>query len=256
MLHVFRQLGRSLAELAFPPSCLLCRAAVDDPRIDFCRHCNSMLNQERSEPACARCACSIGRDEIGRTRCADCIGRSLRVDGTVRVATYHGAIGWMLRAYKYDGRMELAETLSEYLYEVVASTPWRSRIEAVVPVPTHWRRRLLRQSDYPAEVLSRAVASRIDLPLMSLLFRRHQRAHQVGLAYSQRFLNVHDAFGVRRGVRLVRSRILLIDDVRTSGATLDECARMLRKAGAAEVYAAVVARVADAHAGSPRLATA
>lgn len=255
MQHVFRQLGRSLAELAFPPSCLLCRTALDAAQIDFCCHCNEILARERLEPACARCACSIGRDEIDRTRCEDCRGRHLRVDGTVRVASYHGAIGWLLRAYKYDGRMELAETLSRYLYEVVASTSWCSRIEAVVPVPTHWRRRLLRRSDYPAEVLSRAVASRIDRPLVSLLVRKQHRRHQVGLAYSQRFLNVHGAFAVRRGVHLVSSRILLIDDVRTTGATLDECARMLRKAGAAEVYAAVVARVADAHAGSPRLAT-
>ena len=249
-------LVQRIAELAFPPCCLLCRNGGESPVSSFCSDCTGMLDQERRTPACPRCAATIAEYEPTRADCMDCRGRSLRVDAVVRVGTYAGATGRLLRRYKFGGRLELAKILGGYLYEVVICTPWNTRIEAVVPVPTHWRRRLLRRSDYPAGVLARAVAADMDLPLVQMLRRVHLRAHQIGLPYTERFVNVRGAFAVRPGIRLHKARLLLVDDVRTSGATLDECARVLRKAGAAEVYGAVVARVSDAQPGSASLATA
>ncbi len=96
---------------------------------------------------------------------------------------------------------------------------------------------------YPAERLAKIVSKRTSLPMVSILRRASGRRHQVGLSYTERMKNVRGAFAVRRGVSLRDARLLVIDDVKTTGATINEVAKVLREAGAAEVYAAVVVTV-------------
>lgn len=159
----------------------------------------------------------------------------------VRASNYRSVVGQLLRSYKYHAREELEPLLTELLSSAIARTSWREQVEAIVPVPTLWRRRLLRNT-YAADVLAGAAASRFQLPLVRVLRRIRGGPHQVGLSYTKRAENVRGAFAMCRGVTLRAPTILLIDDIRTTGATLNECARVLRRAGAAKVYAAVVAR--------------
>jgi ComF family protein len=133
----------------------------------------------------------------------------------------------------------LESILGGWLAEAVERVPWRERLEAVVPVPTHWQRRLLR-SFHAADRLAAFVARQVKLPLVPILRRTRAGPHQIGLSYAERAKNVLGAFALRRGVKLDQARLLLVDDVKTTGATIDECAKVLRRAGAAEVYAAVV----------------
>jgi predicted amidophosphoribosyltransferase len=128
------------------------------------------------------------------------------------------------------------------MVETVASAPWRSRVEAVVFVPSLWRRRVLRPY-YAAESLARLVAGGTRLPQLPLLRRIRGGSHQIGLSFPQRVENVRGAFAMARGATLQRAKLLLIDDVMTTGATLNECAKVLRRAGAEEVYGAVVVTV-------------
>jgi len=150
-------------------------------------------------------------------------------------------MGELLRGYKYQGREQLGPMLGRMLAEVVSTAPWRARVEAVVAVPTHWRHRLNRQL-HAAEVLAAHVAQATELPYLPLLRRVRAGPHQVGLAATRRYENVRGAFALRRGAALRAARILVVDDVRTTGATLEECAKVLRRGGAAEVYGAVVLR--------------
>ncbi len=116
---------------------------------------------------------------------------------------------------------------------------WYEKVEAMVSVPTHWTRRVwhpLRTADALASI----VAGRTDLSWLPILKRVRAGPHQIGLSYNERVQNVRDAFALRRGVKLRDARLLLIDDVKTTGATINECAKTLRRGGAAEVYAAVV----------------
>lgn len=151
-------------------------------------------------------------------------------------------MGDLLRRYKYHAREEIEPLLTNLLFEAIAAATWCDQIDAIVPVPTHWRRRLWR-SIYAADVLAAAVGTRLQLPMVKALRRVRGGPHQVGLSYTKRAANVRGAFAKARGVTLNNPTILLIDDVRTTGATLNECARVLRIAGARKVYAAVVARV-------------
>ena len=160
----------------------------------------------------------------------------------VRVGPYHSLLGQLVRAYKYHDEGRLEPVLGRWLADAVQSACWRERVEAVVSVPAHWRRQLLRAS-YPADALATIIARRTSLPRVSLLRRIKAGPHQIGLSYREREKNVRGAFALRPGVKLGDARLLLVDDVRTTGATLGECAKVLRRAGAKEVYAAVVVRV-------------
>jgi predicted amidophosphoribosyltransferase len=152
----------------------------------------------------------------------------------------------MLRQFKYNYREELLPVLGDWLVESIRTGPWLTSVEAVTCVPTHWRRQI-RSRAYPAGELARYVARRVDLPFVSILRRVRAGPHQVGLSHNERLQNVIGAFGMRRGVELCDARLLILDDVRTTGATLNECAKVLHRAGAAETYAAVVVRARAAH---------
>jgi len=148
----------------------------------------------------------------------------------------------LVKAFKYQGQEDLLQFFGPRLVDEISNAPWFDQVEAIAIVPTHWRR-LMRKPYYAPAVLAEYVSKSCHLPLVSILRRTRCGPHQIGLSYTARFQNVHGAFALRSRVRLNKARILLIDDVKTTGATLDECARVLRRQGAAKVYAAVIAKV-------------
>ena len=160
--------------------------------------------------------------------------------GTVRVSAYDTESGKVLRLYKYHGRQKLGLLLGRWMAESISASTWHNRIEVVASVPTHWTRRL-RRSFHAADALAILIAERLGLPHAVLLKRIRGGPHQIGLKYEERKANVRNAFAMCRGVELRQARVLLVDDVKTTGATVNECAGVLKKAGAAEVYVAVVA---------------
>lgn len=240
------------ADLVFPPRCLMCGTYALPTRENLCEECTPLLAKARAEKACPTCAASVSEYEVRRDRCSDCRNLRPKIRGMVRAGSYHGPMGGIVRGYKYHGREELAPMLGEWLADAVACAPWRDRVEAVVSVPTHWKRRFARPF-HAADALAAHVAKRIHLLHAPLLRRVRAGPHQVGLAFEARLTNVRGAFELRKGVKLDRPRLLLVDDVRTSGATLNECAKVLHRAGAAEIYAAVVVRVGFIAPGSRML---
>jgi len=248
-LRMIASLSRSLVELVFPPRCIACGTWRHDGADPFCGECREAIHREGAAPACPTCAAPVSRYEVSLGRCGQCRGRSLRIAGTVRVGIYRDLLGRLLRAYKYHGREELALLLGGWLAESIETAPWRDRIEAVVSVPTHWKRRFNRPI-HAADALASYVARKASLPHVSVLSRIRAGPHQIGLSHTERTANVRGAFVIRKGVVLREARVLLIDDVRTTGATLEECAKVLRRGGAAEVYAAVVLRVGSTYSKS------
>ena len=123
----------------------------------------------------------------------------------------------------------------------VQGAPWSDWIDAVIPVPAHWRRRLER-GHHPTRALAGAVGSDLRLPMVEALGRSRYDPPQVGMSAPQRRDSVRGAFKVIAGARLEGATVCLIDDVTTTGATLTEAARTLRRAGTASVYAAVVTK--------------
>ena len=190
-------------------------------------------------PACGRGGGPYSFDERG---CAACRDRRVPYDGLVRVGPYAGPLRSLVLAYKYERRLDLGPVLGRVLAERAALAAWAERVELVVPVPLHWTRRMHRGFNQ-AEMLGRESARAVGVRgTVRALRRVRPTPHQTRLPPSRRVENVRGAFAVRRrGAKVEGRRVLLVDDVLTSGATAEECARTLKRAGAAEVYVAVLA---------------
>lgn len=197
--------------------------------------------RERLTESCPVCAGSVGPFEATWDGCGACREMRLRIAGTARVGHYGAKAGVLIRQYKFRERQDVEPLLIEWLADSVSAARWADRVEAVTYVPTHWRR-LLRGRFHVARVLAGGVAKRLDLPCVPLLRRTRAGPRQIGLSYNQRIENVRGAFSLIPGTSVRGARILIIDDVRTTGATLEECAKALRRGRASEIYAAVVAR--------------
>jgi ComF family protein len=153
---------------------------------------------------------------------------------------------WPLRpavhALKYEGVRVLAAPLADLLAQC-----WQAQgraVDVIVPVPLHARR--VRQRGYnQAEVLARALGPRLALPVLTRALLRHRDTRsQVGLSAQARWENVWGAFGCQ-SQEITSARVLLLDDVFTTGATLEACAHTLRESGAAQVCALTLTRALD-----------
>src|SRR5262244_31340 len=151
----------------------------------------------------------------------------------------------LVHALKYGDRLDLAPTLGRWM--VQAGGALLADADALVPVPLHWRRLWARRFNQSA-ALAEVIAAQMKLPVAhATLTRVKATRQQVGLTASERALNVQGAFRVRAEARadVKDRRLVLVDDVLTSGATIDACARALLRAGAAAVDVLVFARVVD-----------
>ena len=175
-------------------------------------------------------------DEEGR--CALC-RRGLRgFDAAYSFGFYEDELRELIHLFKY-GRIE---TLAKPLGKLLASAlPREQSFDVIVPMPLHWRKRWQRGFNQSA-LLAREIGRRTNVPVSGLLRRIKNTAAQAGLTNAKRRLNVSGAFQAKRRAALTGQRVLLIDDVMTTGATAASCARALKRAGAAQVTLLTLAR--------------
>ncbi len=246
-----------LWRLIYPDQCLVCGAVPEDGRRHFCAACHAALPWVGEHP-CPRCGAAAGLYATTAGGCAACRGSRFAFRRAVAPLRYDGAARDLILRFKLGRKSSLAYALGDLLCAHLADSGLSRSMDLVASVPLHWRRRLQRGFDQAA-MLALEVATQLRLPLVRGLMRR-QRATvtQTALSALRRGLNVRGAFAVRaarrghglvgrlldrlRGrVPLLGKRVLLIDDVFTTGSTVNECARVLREAGAAEVLVATVA---------------
>lgn len=213
-----------------------------------------------ARPSCPRCGHSIGPYGVHDGTCQVCRGLRPAVDNLARIGPYHGPLGELVRAFKYGGNDHLDLELARLLGDALRQTGWFNTADAICFVPTHWTRLVARRF-YAPRVLARAVARLTGVPLAPLLRRVSAGPHQLDVPLPDRPANIRDRFQLARGTRFVvpaggspgrGARICLVDDVSTTGATLHECARVLKQAGAAFVGAAVIAKVDTAIHAAPK----
>jgi ComF family protein len=238
-IQSFFQKGRNaLLSLFFPWPCAVCGELQPYPGV-ICEPCCRILPRIDS-PYCKICGSPF--QEHWRVKiCPECQLERPRLTKIRSVFLYEQPLIQMIRETKFSRKARHLRYFSEELYLfLLARLP--VTIDAIVPVPLHRAREWERTFDQ-AGLLARHLHDLCGLPVKNVLIRKKNTVPQTSLSGAARRRNLRNAFGLKRGARIPAS-ILLIDDVITTGATLEACAMLLRKAGARRVYGLTIARAA------------
>ncbi len=240
-----RSAADGLLAVLIAPSCAACRQVLDAPRRGpVCAACWSAVHPI-TPPVCERCGDPLPSWRVISQQlalCPRCRRRPSAIDRGRAIGAYDGALRDIIHALKYDGRRSIAIPLARLMTAHGAAI--LQGADVAVPVPLH-RRRLRARGFNQAAELARA----LGLPVVDALSRNRPTASQTDLPAGQRHRNVRGAFDpgrrwLMRKAPEVRGRtIVLVDDVSTTGATLEACARVLKAAGARDVRALTAARV-------------
>ncbi len=237
--HAAGQLAGHGLDLFYPPRCVFCRAEEAEGGLAaavVCNACRRVLSTDGGR--CTGCGEPLVEDAAGPRVCRRC-RVSPTLSGIVVLSGYDDEIRSAVLATKRPGGELHAAALAMLLIESHRQAMDSWRIDLVVPVPMHWLRRATRGTS-SANLLARHLAKGLGLPARGLLRRTRATPMQNELPPEDRAANVRGAF--HSTATAAGQRIMLVDDVTTTGATLDACRHSLMAAGAASVYAAVVAR--------------
>lgn len=207
------------------PLCAVCVRAIAPYDGLACKRCAVPLKDGGAR--CWRCR-HLEYSPLSRLRCAAMFGPELRA---------------VIHAFKYKSRRHLAVPLGGWLADAFERYPELAQADALVPVPLH-PSRLRARGFNQAEELAKVLSNRCGIPVRPLLSRQRKTEAQAKLNKEARAANVEDAFVAERGAGMKGKKVLLIDDVATTGATLEACALALKHVGVREVNALVLARQA------------
>jgi ComF family protein len=228
----------TLSGLFFPSHCAGCEEAIRSGWL--CKSCVDSLVPV-TPPRCEACSQPYS-GALGSFVCANCRGRAFHFVCAVAVMQSRGIVRDLIHRFKYGGEVWVGALLSDFLTQGLGDPRLKGRsFDAVVPVPLHPLRRREREFNQ-AEVLSRELARKNDLAFCEALVRLRYTVTQTHFDRRRRMQNLRDAFGLRRNAPVQGKDLLLVDDVLTTGSTLDECARVLLAGGARSVRALTVAR--------------
>jgi ComF family protein len=180
-------------------------------------------------------------DETGR--CGLCRLGLQGFDAVYSYGSYEGALRELVHLFKYSGVRPLAGTFGKFLAQAL---PRETSFDVIVPMPLHWFKQWQRGFNQ-ADLLAREIGKKWNVPVRNVIRRKKATRPQAGLTNAKRRANVSGAFQIKssqiaRGRRLQGMRVLLVDDVVTTGATASACARVLKRAGAAHVSLLALAR--------------
>jgi ComF family protein len=248
---VFARLGEALRapfrvalDLALPPLCPACREPVGEAQ-GLCAACWSKLSPI-ARPFCERLGIPFVYDPGPGILSMEAIADPPSYARARAAVRYDDIARSLVQAFKYGDRLDLAPIMGRWMAR--AGAELLADADVILPVPLHWRRLWARRFNQSA-LLAKIVSGISGLPLLhDSLARVKATPQQIGLSRSERAINVQGAFKVFAAGKgqIARRRVLLIDDVLTSGATADACTRALLRAGASAVDVLVFARVVNA----------
>ena len=241
----FGYLASSLLSVAFPAGCRLCdRLLLNASRLAVCDLCLSSFKRLTAE-LCPLCGQALAPGEmLGEESdlCRDCQERRYAFSVARSFGVYRDVLVRAILLLKYERVEPLGNWFAKRLAELINTEPGLLNADVIVPVPLH-RFRQKERGFNQVDLFGRPLARLLRVPYRPvLLVRERPRPEQHLLRIDERWEAVRGAFAIQKGLRVDNLRVLLLDDVMTTGATLDACSRALREAGAVSVVGLTIAR--------------
>jgi len=236
---------RTLLDLLYPPLCRSCRRKIPehDGR-NFCSDCWAQI-EFIHEPTCLLCGTPLEDYLPEGRKCPQCLPGEIFFDQAAAVARYNGVMREAIHWFKYRYKVALKDSLGRLMLQGLEDHYSAERFDAVVPVPLHWCRKRQREFNQ-ALLLAQPLAAAREVPLLDeLLVRKRRTSPQSQISSANpdlRHKNIAGAFAVRNSAKFHDKSILLVDDLYTSGSTVNECARIMKAAGAKRVRVLTLAR--------------
>jgi ComF family protein len=233
-----RRAGRGLVDVVLPPRCLACGGTVEEPDA-LCGRCWGGI-VFFAPPWCAGCGLPFAHPVGDGTVCADCAREKQAWDRARSVLRYDKNSRPLILGLKHADHTHVASAFGRWMYRDGGEV--LDRADLVLPVPLHWTR-LARRRYNQSALLAHAIRAAGGPPVApDWLVRRRRTPSQGHMGPGARQRNVQGAFALRSGRDVAGKRLVLIDDVMTTGATVNECARVLKRGGAAFVGVLTLAR--------------
>ncbi len=223
--------------LLYPPRCTFCQNIVPLSVEDLiCYHCQEAYPLIQ-DPVCQKCGKQLAHDD---SLCLDCKTSSHEYTQGIALYPYEGTIQETLYRFKYGGRRKYAKFFAKMMYHQLKHTSFFHTIHCIIPVPVSKER--LKQRGYnQAEEIAKHLSNISKIPYnRDILIRTKHTKPQSGFSPAQRLSNIQGAFQVTRPLPAQDQNILIIDDIYTTGSTINECARVLKEAGAHYIYNGIV----------------
>ncbi len=243
-LKLFNSTNKLLTDLLFPRFCVGC--GQEDPPAGgwLCSQCAGDIVSVVSQ-VCPECG-KLSENGQYHLKCSK--GKALK--GIIAASYFEeGPVREMIHNLKYNGVTELVKPLGEMMAKVLRDEICEMRDKTLISqnsflltfTPLHWRRKAQRGYNQ-SELLAREIGKNLNIDVMALLIKKKSTKRQVELQGSARRENLKDVFVAREGLDIAKKKIIIVDDVYTTGSTLNECARVLKKEGVKEVWGLVIAR--------------
>lgn len=240
-LNLLRNLLDDLLDFVYPPHCGVCGRELSGEEGIICDACWRGL-KNICPPFCQKCGLPLS---LPNSLCSACEERDRHFSFARSYGLFDEIFQTIIHLFKYRRKLSLAGPLSELMAETMGTDPRFSTMEVLIPVPLHPAKRRSRGYNQ-SELLARGLSRSIGLPLLGkALVRTVNTPTQSRLSLIERVANVGEAFRAKTPGCLRDRRIILVDDVLTTGSTVDACARALLEAGGAEVSVVTVARAAE-----------
>ncbi len=235
MKTILRRFCCSAANVVFPLRCIICEEDINQyETIPLCREHRGKIILIK-QPFCDICGKQMVSQESMEMICRDCRREKWHFDRAFSATIYSDEMRELVHFYKYRMRHYMATPFADLMVEFMQKHIDYQEIDFVVPVPLHWRRYMFRGFNQAYEII-RHLTRKFPLTVSRGNLRRIRHTlPQVILTPDQRKENIKDAFKAIRPEEFKGKKILLVDDVFTTGSTMNECARALKEAGAEEV---------------------
>jgi len=223
-----------IVDFFFPSYCINCGCLISYKDDCLCKECVKKIDIIFNE-------CEVCSGELIDGHCAICDSRKIFFDKNIAVTEYNGVVKEILHSFKFNKRKRLYTHLSSLAFDKISRI--NGTIDAVTSVPINRKKRWERGFNQ-SELIARYISKKIKVDYVPHLKEKYNFKAQKKLGYRDRFINILDRYIVKNEKILKGKNILIIDDIFTTGATINECARILKSFGAEKVYSLTIARAA------------